>query len=345
MSEKFEIGFLGLFITFFVGTFIYFTFIDPIYYVDLKAFLIETPVFFMPTLIVSLIALYFASKNYWRKSGTSVAATYGTQSNFSSKDSYISSVILVNKKDKPLIIRNFYLKISENLFIKLNSDSEPEDYVTLKPYESLVHKLPPRLGYSCNMRKVTGINDVLNNPKIKKQIVLDTIDGIVHCKELRFKNVMLQALTNHYTAYIAGHGGKFINERPVGNNVLYLIELVTHNDFDSFLPITPDKKESYLDGKLSFDHELLWSEEGKSHVEEVLNEAITRGVINWKSFTVHSQLHEVKHYQQYETDQTLDVGDTKYHGGVFQYHFLGNLKSYLSRKSMQRRNKRSRKSN
>jgi hypothetical protein len=342
MGEKFEIG---LFITFFLGIFIYFTFIDTIYYVDLKGFLKETPVFFVPTLLVSLLALYFASKNYLRKSGVSVAATYGTQGNFSSKDSYISSVILVNRKDKPLIIRNFYLKISENLFIKLNSDSGVDDYITLKPYESLVHKLPPRLGYFCNMRKVIGINDILNNDKIKKQVVLDTTEGIVRCKSLKFKNVMLQALTNHYTAYIVGHGGKFINERPVGDNVLYFIELVTHNDLNSFLTITPDKKENYLDGKLIFDHEILWSDTGKSHVEEVLNEAITKGVINWKSFTVHSQLHEANHYKQYDTDRTIDLRDLKYHGGIFQYYFLGNLRSYLKRKSMQRKNKKMNQSN
>lgn len=342
MGEKFEIG---LFITFFLGIFMYFTFIDPIYYIDLKGFLKGTPVFFVPTLVVSLLALYFASKNYLRKSGVSVAATYGTQGNFSSKDSYISSVILVNRKDKPLIIRNFYLKISENLFIKLNSDSGVDDYITLKPYESLVHKLPPRLGYFCNMRKVIGINDILNNDKVKKQVVLDTIDGIVHCKSLKFKNVMLQALTNHYTAYIVGHGGKFINERPVGDNVLYFIELVTHNDLNSFLTIAPDKKENYLDGKLSFDHEILWSDTGKSHVEEVLNEAITQGVINWKSFTVHSQLHDINHYKKYDTDRTIDLRDLKYHGGIFQYHFLGNLRSYLKRKSMQRKNRKINKSN
>jgi len=64
MGEKFEIG---LFITFFLGISIYFTLIDPIYYVDLKAFLNQTPVFFVPTLVVSLLALYFA-KNIFYKS-------------------------------------------------------------------------------------------------------------------------------------------------------------------------------------------------------------------------------------------------------------------------------------
>lgn len=342
MDEKLEIG---LFITFFLGISIYFTFVDPIYYIDLKEFLKKVPEFFMPTLVVSLLALYFASKNYLRKSGVNVAATYGQQGNFSSKDSYISSVILVNKKDKPLIIKHFYLKISENLFIKLNSDSWEDEYITLKPYESLVHKLPPKLGYFCNMRKVIGINDILNNKKIKKQIVLDTIDGIVYCKPLKINTVILKSLTNLYTGHIVGHGGKFINERPVGDNVLYFIELVTHNDLDSFFVINPDKKESYLDGKLSFDHEILWSDNGKTHVEDVLNIAIGTGVLNWKSFAVHSQLNEFNHYKQYETDRTLDLRDLKYHGGIFQYHFIGNLRSYFKKKSMQRRNKKMNKSN
>lgn len=338
MKERLEIG---VFTILFLGVSIYFIWIDPVYYIDLKGFLVSTPVFFIPTLVVSLLALYFASKNYLRKSGVDVAATFGTQSNFSSKDLYISSVILVNKKDRPLIISNFYLKISENLFIKLNSESD-DNFITLKPYESLVHKLPPRLGYFCNMRKVIGLDEVLYNDKIKKQIVLDTIDGIVHCSELRFKNVLLQALTNYSTGYIVGHGGKFINDHPVGDNVLYFIELVTHNNFDSFFYISPNKEESYLNGKINFDYEKLWSEQGKEHVEEVLNQAIADGTINWKHFIVHSQREEINHYRTYETSKIIDLSNAEFHSGVIKYHLIGNLISYLKRKALHKKNKRNR---
>ena len=91
---------------------------------------------------MSVLGIYIAFRNYWRKSGVDVAAAYATAGDYSSNDSYISRVILVNKKDKPLIINNFYIKISENIFIKLNNNDD--GYITLKPYESTVHKFPPR---------------------------------------------------------------------------------------------------------------------------------------------------------------------------------------------------------
>ena len=90
--------------------------------------------------------------------------------------------------------------------------------------------------YFCNMRPVVGLIDVLYDKKIKKRIVLDTVDGIVICSQLKFSNVILQALNNHSTARIVGHDGKFIGkwEWPVGNNVLYFIELITHDGMESF---------------------------------------------------------------------------------------------------------------
>ena len=67
-------------------------------------------------------------------------------------------------------------------------------------------------------------------------------------------------------------------------------------------------------------------------------------MINWKSFTVHSQFHEFNHYKKYETKRTIDLRDLKYHGGIFEYYFLGNIKSYFERRYLERKNKQIRKS-
>ncbi|HFF4910884.1 TPA: hypothetical protein ACGDLV_003496, partial [Acinetobacter baumannii] len=55
---------------------IYFTSIEPIYYINLKDFLKLTPEYFLPTLLISLLALYVTARNYLRKSGNSIAATF-----------------------------------------------------------------------------------------------------------------------------------------------------------------------------------------------------------------------------------------------------------------------------
>ena len=112
MREKVEIG-IFILVCLIIGW--YYTFVESIYIIDLKIFLEKTPVYFLPTLILSVLGIYIAFRNYWRKSGVDVAAAYATAGDYSSNDSYISRVILVNKKDKPLIINNFYIKISENI--------------------------------------------------------------------------------------------------------------------------------------------------------------------------------------------------------------------------------------
>ncbi|MND55557.1 hypothetical protein D3C80_466450 [compost metagenome] len=339
MREKIEIGIFVL-VCLLVGW--YYTFIETIYIYDFKLFLERTPVYFLPTLILSILGIYIAFRNYWRKSGVDVAAAYGMTGDYSSSSSYISSVILVNKKDKPLIINNFYIKISKNIFIKLNNDDD--EYITLKPYESTIHKFPPRLGYFCNMSPVVGLIDVLHDKKIKKRIVLDTVDGIVICSQLKFSNVILQALNNHSTARIVGHGGKFIGklEWPVGNNVLYFIELTTHDGIESFFTISPDKTKIYFDGLLSFDHDLLWTDKGRDHVKHVIQSALDNRKFSWISFEVHSQINELERFNEYnKMDKSghLDLSDGRYHFGFFKYYVLGKILSYFKSRKLRKINK------
>lgn len=329
MREKIEIGIFVL-VCLLVGW--YYTFVENLYIIDIKLFLEKTPVYFLPTLILSILGIYLAFRNYWRKSGVDVAANYQITSDYSSNDSYISSIILANRKDKPLIIKNFYIRIAENIFIKLNSSDD--EYITLKPYESLLHKFPPQLGYLCNGHPVINLMDTLHDEKVKRRIVLDTIDGIVTCSALKFSNVMLQALTNYSTAYIEGINGKFIgkDEWPIGNNVLYFIELTTKDDMDASFTISPDPNKIYFEGQLSFDADLLWSDKGKDHVRDVIQHALDQGTFSWKSFEIHSQLKKLerlKQYSKYDKLKIIDLSNVCNHDGFFKYHVLGKLRSFL----------------
>lgn len=342
MREKIEIG-IFILVCFIVGW--YYTFIESVYIIDFKLFLQKTPVYFLPTLILSILGIYIAFRNYWRKSGVDVAANFQMSRDSSNNDYYITSIILVNKKDKPLIIKNFYIKISENIFIKLNNENFNEgEYITLKPYECVVHSFPPRLGYFANMHPVVGLIDVLHDRKIKKRIVLDTIEGIVVCSQLKFSNVIKQALTNYYTAHIVGQGGKFIGQKkwPVGNNVLYFIELKTHDGLDSFFSISPYKDEVYFDGLLSFDHDVLWTSHGKDHVKNVIQAALNSGKFSWVSFEVHSQLKElewINKYYKIDASKKIDLSDDSYHFGFFKYHILGRVFSFFKDRGLKRKNK------
>lgn len=332
MNDKF---FLISFFTLIIFLTIYFTSIDPIYYIDLKDFLNATPEYFLPTLLISLLALYITSMNYLRKSGISISATYLTRGDFSSAERYISSIVLVNKKDRPVIINKIFIRLDHNLYIQL-TDGYDETFV-LKPYENLNHKLEPHFAYMAGMKKVANFSDVLSNKKIKKKIVLDTTEGIVVCKDLRYKSIIHKVLSHYYTGLIIRHKGDFINGIPVGNNVLYFIEIKTKNGGNSFTTISKDPESSLLDGKLKFDIGLLKKDLGISHIKKVIDKALEEGVIDWQSYKVHSQLEKFKHYEQYDE---IDLNADCYRTSWFSYHIKGRIYTYLKDRQIRKKNKK-----
>ncbi|MFJ1298250.1 hypothetical protein ACIKP8_19610, partial [Acinetobacter baumannii] len=111
--------------------------------------------------------------------GNSIAATFTLRSDFSSTERYISSIILVNKKDKPVIINKIFIRVGHNIYIQL-IDGYDETFV-LKPYETLNQKLEPHFVYMAGVKRIVNLPDIINNKKIKKKIVLDTTEGIVVC--------------------------------------------------------------------------------------------------------------------------------------------------------------------
>ncbi|MFW1949885.1 hypothetical protein ACG907_18550 [Acinetobacter bereziniae] len=335
MNDKFFLFFF-FFMTFILA--FYFIYIDPIYILDLKDFLEETPVYFLPTLLISILGLYVTSSNYLRKSGIDISAAFSTTSDLFSQERYISSILLVNKKDKPVIINKVFIRLGNNIYIHMYGDYY-EAFV-LKPYESFNQKLEPHMAYMVGSNLVGDLTDVLYNKKIKKKIVLDTTDGMYVCSDLKRKDTFYKILSHYYTSLIVRHKGKFINDIPVGNNTLYFIELLTKDSENSFIKISNKPEESLLDGKLKFNIELLKTVEGKNHIEEVINKAITDGDLDWKSFKVHSQLNIIKHYEKFKDNEIINLNDMKYYNGWFMHNIIlrivSNYKRFKNRKPLKK---------
>lgn len=323
MSDK-----LFLFLFFFVSLLlgIYYTYIDPVYIVDLKGFLIKTPVYFIPTLLISILALYVTSRNYLRKSGYDISALYRLEKNFTSTEYYMSKITLANKKDKPVIINKIYLRLGHNIYIDLTPNEDP---FILKPFESITNQLEPHLAYMDGFHILDNLYEKIMDEKIKHKIILETNEGLIKCKDLTYKNVMHKIFQNHLTFLILRHKGKFINGTPIGNNILYFIEIYKANEENSFLAISINPEKTLLDGKLIFDTSILITKQGIKHIEDVINEAIKNKIVNWESFKVYSQLEEFYTLKDFNNNEKIDLTNKEYFPNFLEYHILGPIFTYF----------------
>ncbi len=320
MTDKFIliISILVLFLLTF-----YYMYIDPMYIINLKIFLNNTPVYFIPTLLISLLALFFTSKNYLRKSGFNISADYLTNYNSTVSYGYISNILLVNNKDRPVIIFKIYLKLRNNIFVELiNIQNTP---IILKPYETLSHELEPHLFYMSGLSIIKDIMEVLKNDKIKKTLILETPNGLIKCKKLYFNSIISDILKYDDLGLIVRHPGTIVDDIPIGSNTLYLITITLKDGSKSFLiiPTTPTK---YLfEDKIELDSDLLFNDNSVNYIEDKINEAIKEGVINWSNYKVHSFLNSYNNYNKFNTFEKIDLNNEEYYSGLFYYYVVSKI--------------------
>lgn len=137
---------------------------------------------FIVTVGIGLTALYFAIANYLRKHGDSVAATWGIEDGG-------KIILLVNKKDKPLIINSIYFRIHKKYYLELEDKNKKgmkfsSDFEVVKPYETLVK----------NIKNNELVDDLFFDSGSDIEIILLTIDGLVACERLSIEPLPIKAL-------------------------------------------------------------------------------------------------------------------------------------------------------
>lgn len=221
-------------------------------------------------LAVSLTALYFVIRNYWRKSGIHIKGNFSIVSAAYAEDRYVSSVTLENFKDKSVIIFKAFLRVGPNYYIEL--DDFEHDPKILKPYESYTNHYGPVDFYCLNMDRIK-LNELFSSSRVKKSLVLSTSHGKYVVKEWIHRwDPVYDFFKNHMTASV-------IPMRPTegagyyGSDVKYLARLLTEDGYKKTIPVYPSDHNYSRFEKFRLTEESLSSRENLENflTEQALN--------------------------------------------------------------------------
>jgi hypothetical protein len=130
-------------------------------------------------LCVSALALSLAALNYRRKAGILVRGSYSlVSSSRDTNDAYVNSLVLENLKDRAITIFEIYLVVGYNYYITL--DDRESNPLVLKAFETYAATYGTVQFYGLN-GKTIKLQNLLNNRRIKKRIVLSTSEGNTSC--------------------------------------------------------------------------------------------------------------------------------------------------------------------
>ncbi|OGO91954.1 MAG: hypothetical protein A2Y17_02570 [Clostridiales bacterium GWF2_38_85] len=231
-------------------------------------------------------------------------------------DKYISSITLENLKDKAVAILQIYLKIGNSYYLQL--EDHQISPLIIKPFEVYQKNFNPVLFYSVNCNRIK-INDLLDNKKIPKRIILYTTSGPYKVKSfINTNHLLAQLFKNHWTADIIPRRLTF-EKRSYGNNVNFLVVLRYKKKKKEIAAIKNGDTHIFKNFELTTEET-----QDKDALENALKTQKKKKNLKCKSF-------EVFDYQQRYKDMLSSYGKTieaKYIS-KFQYYIFCRIRSII----------------
>lgn len=129
----------------------------------------------LATLAISAFAALYAWQAVRLKKSVKIQSqTIGGHIPQGFTDKYPRTVLLQNLKDKSEAIFGIYMQVGHNLYVELE-DLE-DDPIIIGPFETISRTYEPVSLYGMNSRRL-DLNRMLEDPRIKKRIVLHTSQG------------------------------------------------------------------------------------------------------------------------------------------------------------------------
>jgi hypothetical protein len=283
---------------------------------------------------IATLALIVALKNYARKSGIAIRGGWGIASSSKCEESYVSSLVLENLKDRSVTIYGIFLKVGHNFYIELEDHDEKP--LLLKPYETYHKTMGEILFYSVNTN-IIKMQNLLNDKKAKKRLVLSTSEGKYKVpRHVKHWSPLTEFFKNHLTGIIrpvrVSHNGE-----DIGGNVRFIVDIINKDGNIETIPLMKTDYQLVIFKNFLLTEECLLSKKSlESYLDAMLEqELITAGsTIKVYDFEEHKN----KISKQYsETTIESERWSASY------YYIFGRLYTWYSYLKMVKRNRRNQK--
>ncbi|HDS1038167.1 TPA: hypothetical protein QDZ42_001364 [Stenotrophomonas maltophilia] len=172
--------------------------------------------------LISLMALWVAVRNYQRKRGLDMRASFSVSSNIDCEDVYVSSLIIENVKDRACVIFAIYLQVGRSLYVNLVDFGDAP--LLIKPFEAYAKDLGPIEHYQANFSRF-NINELMRSRDVRKRLVCSTSEGryAVPSRMKRWDPLM-SSFSNILAGVIYPQWSEY-KGLVVGGKVKYIVEL------------------------------------------------------------------------------------------------------------------------
>ena len=286
-------------------------------------------------LFISLIALIYTIKIFLLKSGQKIRCDISICSTIDCEDTYISSIILENIKDKATVIFKIYLKIGRNNYLEIDDFSS--DPLILKPFEVFYKEYDPLLFYADNM-KIVRIDRALLEQRDRINIILSTTNGKYKVKGSTKRWDIIPYYFKNFATSIIKPIRLSYKERNYGSNIKYLLDFKFDDNHEDVIPIRDEDVNMKKFQNFYLTNEALKS---KDNLEKFIESQKQKGNITYKNLKVIDFREEFNKTRNRYDNKEINIELLNF----FEYNILGPIFTFIERKKMDIKNKKIKRKN
>jgi hypothetical protein len=280
-------------------------------------------------LLISIIALVYTVLTYTLKRGHRFKCSFSTCSSLDCDDEYVSSLTIVNQKDRPAVIFEIYLQLGYGNFLLLDDFSNKP--LILHGFEVYYKKYDPLIFYQVGIKRIK-IDSLLGNPKIRTRLVVSTAEGKKVVKiGMKHWRPQYSFFENYLTAIIRPQYLTYEDIR-YGSNVKYL--LVIHEAGEKqVIPIKDGDEQLQCFEKLKLDKNVLLS---RDVFQLHLQRLIDKGQLKFDTFEVVDFQEDVQGEMSRFDSEVYQANPHSF----FYYNIFGRVATYFENLRIRKENKK-----